>query len=132
MSAYFDGGADIAGRRLREVEVIYVHDPTLNLGGDDSDDCPPSPPPTYYLRVREEASRGRNKVKHGAIDTQVTVTLYPTQVWSSCVIVVLTTGFVVGVHVNFPRFLKPSRLQPSSNHRQTYLRACARRENRLL
>lgn len=54
MSAHFDGGAEIAGRRLREVVVQYVDDPTLNLDGEDSDSCPPSPPPTYYLRVREE------------------------------------------------------------------------------
>lgn len=42
------------GRRLREVEVMYVDDPTLDIGAEDSDDCPASPPPTYYLRVREE------------------------------------------------------------------------------
>ena len=54
MSAHFDGGAEIAGRRLREVEVTYVDDPTLDMGAEDSDDCPASPPPTYYLRVREE------------------------------------------------------------------------------
>lgn len=54
MSAHFDGGAEIAGRRLRDVEVTYVDDPTLDLGAEDSDDCPASPPPTYYLRVREE------------------------------------------------------------------------------
>lgn len=54
MSAHFDGGAEIAGRRLREVEVMYVDDETLNLDAEDSDDCPPSPPPTYYLRVRDE------------------------------------------------------------------------------
>jgi len=61
MSAHFDGGAEIAGRRLREVEVSYVDDPTLDMGAEDSDDCPASPPPTYYLRVREEkrASGGR-------------------------------------------------------------------------
>lgn len=53
MSAHFDGGAEIAGRRLREVEVSFVDDPTLDLGAEDSDDCPASPPPTYYLRVRE-------------------------------------------------------------------------------
>lgn len=57
MSAHFDGGAEIAGRRLREVEVMYVDDPTLNLEAEDSDDCPASPPPTYYLRVREEKKR---------------------------------------------------------------------------
>lgn len=60
MSAHFDGGAEIAGRRLREVEVMYVDDATLNLDAEDSDDCPPSPPPTYYLRVREEKG-----AKHG-------------------------------------------------------------------
>lgn len=54
MSAHFDGGAEIAGRRLREVEVSFVDDPTLDMGSEDSDDCPASPPPTYYLRVREE------------------------------------------------------------------------------
>ena len=54
MSAHFDGGAHIEGRRLREVEVSYVDDPSLDLDGEDSDDCPASPPPTYYLRVREE------------------------------------------------------------------------------
>ncbi|CBN76173.1 hypothetical protein Esi_0370_0030 [Ectocarpus siliculosus] len=58
MSAHFDGGAEIAGRRLREVEVSYVDDPTLDMGAEDSDDCPASPPPTYYLRVREENKRG--------------------------------------------------------------------------
>lgn len=58
MSAHFDGGAEIAGRRLREVEVTYVDDPTLNMDdAEDSDDCPASPPPTYYLRVREEKRR---------------------------------------------------------------------------
>ncbi|CAB1120787.1 unnamed protein product [Ectocarpus sp. CCAP 1310/34] len=57
MSAHFDGGAEIAGRRLREVEVSYVDDPTLDMGAEDSDDCPASPPPTYYLRVREENTR---------------------------------------------------------------------------
>ncbi|CAM9454458.1 unnamed protein product [Ectocarpus sp. 8 AP-2014] len=57
MSAHFDGGAEIAGRRLREVEVSYVDDPTLDMGAEDSDDCPASPPPTYYLRVREENKR---------------------------------------------------------------------------
>jgi len=57
MSAHFDGGAHIEGRRLREVEVSYVEDPTLCLDGEDSDDCPASPPPTYYLRVREKGRR---------------------------------------------------------------------------
>ena len=45
------------GRRLREVEVTYVDDPTLDMGAEDSDDCPASPPPTYYLRVREEKKK---------------------------------------------------------------------------
>eukprot|EP00903_Cladosiphon_okamuranus_P020113 g18470.t1 len=66
MSAHFDGGAEIAGRRLRDVEVSYVDDPTLDLGDDDSDDCPASPPPTYYLRVREE-KRGMGTGR-GAVD----------------------------------------------------------------
>ncbi|CAM9425998.1 unnamed protein product [Scytosiphon promiscuus] len=57
MSAHFDGGEEIAGRRLREVEVTYVDDPTLDMGAEDSDDCPASPPPTYYLRVREERKK---------------------------------------------------------------------------
>lgn len=57
MSAHFDGGAEIAGRRLRDVVVRYIHDPTLDLDAQDSDSCPPSPPPTYYLRVREEKQR---------------------------------------------------------------------------
>ncbi|CAM9929962.1 unnamed protein product [Discosporangium mesarthrocarpum] len=55
MSAHFDGGEEITGRRLREVEVLYVDDPTLNLEAEDSDNCPPSPPPTYYLRVRGDS-----------------------------------------------------------------------------
>lgn len=57
MSAHFDGGEEITGRRLREVEVTFVDDPTLDFGAEDSDDCPASPPPTYYLRVREEEKR---------------------------------------------------------------------------
>ncbi|CAM9200628.1 unnamed protein product [Phaeothamnion confervicola] len=53
MSAHFDGGDVISTRRLREVEVAFVHDPTLDLGAreDDSDECPPTPPPTYYVKV---------------------------------------------------------------------------------
>lgn len=67
MSAHFDGGAEIAGRRLREVEVSYVDDPTLDMGAEDSDDCPASPPPTYYLRVREEKrSAGRATADSGS------------------------------------------------------------------
>lgn len=73
MSAHFDGGAHIEGRRLREVEVSYVEDPTLCLDDEDSDDCPASPPPTYYLRVREKGRRSsdsnassREQVSHGS------------------------------------------------------------------
>lgn len=69
MSAHFDGGAEIVGRRLREVEVMYVDDPTLNLDGEESDDCPASPPPTYYLRVREEEpERQGNKNTTGVVE----------------------------------------------------------------
>lgn len=66
MSAHFDGGAEIAGRRLREVEVRYVDDPTLDMGAEDSDDCPASPPPTYYLRVREEKRSVDRAVAEGS------------------------------------------------------------------
>lgn len=66
MSAHFDGGAEIAGRRLREVEVSYVDDPTLDLEGQDSDSCPPSPPPTYYLRVREDSQKCAVDISNGA------------------------------------------------------------------
>ncbi|CAM9830495.1 unnamed protein product, partial [Chrysoparadoxa australica] len=52
MSAHFDGGRDIEGRRLRDVTVAYVEDPTLTFS-DSDDSCPASPPPTYYLRVKE-------------------------------------------------------------------------------
>lgn len=71
MSAHFDGGAEITGRRLREVEVSYVDDPTLDMGAEDSDDCPASPPPTYYLRVREEkrsAGTGRATAVSGIFE----------------------------------------------------------------
>lgn len=70
MSAHFDGGAEIAGRRLREVEVSFVDDPTLDMGAEDSDDCPASPPPTYYLRVREERrSAGRAAADSSSSDS---------------------------------------------------------------
>lgn len=69
MSAHFDGGVEIAGRRLREVEVTYVDDPTLDMGAEDSDDCPASPPPTYYLRVREEKRRKGQRSSSGGGDT---------------------------------------------------------------
>lgn len=72
MSAHFDGGAEIAGRRLREVEVTYVDDPTLDMGAEDSDDCPASPPPTYYLRVREEKrKKGKRSSSSGGDTAQV-------------------------------------------------------------
>lgn len=71
MSAHFDGGVEIAGRRLREVEVTYVDDPTLDMGAEDSDDCPASPPPTYYLRVREEKRRHGQRLSTGSDRAQV-------------------------------------------------------------
>ena len=69
--AHFDGGVEIAGRRLREVEVTYVDDPTLDMGAEDSDDCPASPPPTYYLRVREEKRRNGQRPSSGSDTAQV-------------------------------------------------------------
>ena len=71
MSAHFDGGVEIAGRRLRGVEVTYVDDPTLDMGAEDSDDCPASPPPTYYLRVREEKRRNGQRPSSGSDTAQV-------------------------------------------------------------
>jgi hypothetical protein len=49
MSAHYDGGEVIEGRRLREVEVAYVEDPTLDMGRDDDDDGVISPPVSCLL-----------------------------------------------------------------------------------
>jgi hypothetical protein len=49
MSAHYDGGEVIGGRRLREVEVAYVEDPTLDMGRDDDDDGVISPPVSCLL-----------------------------------------------------------------------------------
>jgi hypothetical protein len=49
MSAHYDGGEVIEGRRLREVEVAYVEDPTLDMGRDDDDDGVISPPVSRLL-----------------------------------------------------------------------------------
>jgi hypothetical protein len=61
MSAHYDGGEVIEGRRLREVEVAYVEDPTLDMGRDDDDDgvisppvsCIASPKPPLYLTYNQ-------------------------------------------------------------------------------
>eukprot|EP00611_Tribonema_gayanum_P015549 TRINITY_DN27407_c0_g1_i1.p1 TRINITY_DN27407_c0_g1~~TRINITY_DN27407_c0_g1_i1.p1 ORF type:complete len:183 (-),score=51.65 TRINITY_DN27407_c0_g1_i1:325-873(-) len=70
MSAHFDGGEVIEGRRLREVHVIYVEDPTLQMGDSDEDSCPPTPPPTYYLKVLDASGKWKWRyvdVEHGEL-----------------------------------------------------------------
>lgn len=65
MTAHFDMGETIPGRRLREVEVSYIYDPNLTFDASD-DSCPPSPCPTYYLKVNEVAGEEADSDPWGA------------------------------------------------------------------